>query len=157
MPGLAFAIQEEQWELAAVILVRALLETTLRIPEDAIPQLLEALEGERLMPEGDKPTAIASGFYSSALSRAERTRLSKAHLEKGLDEEIALLRVRLHGVAQEHPEQFELLLKGVNALVRAVAVKYKMSDQPAEDLSKHILGVLRGIGGALEPERFGEL
>ncbi len=109
------------------------------------------------MPEGDKPAATASGFYSSALSRAERTRLSKAHLEKGLDEEIALLRVRLHGVAQKHPEQFELLLKGVNALVRAVAVKYKMSDQPAEDLSKHILGVLRGIGGALEPERFGEL
>ncbi|MDO8751291.1 MAG: hypothetical protein Q7K03_09145 [Dehalococcoidia bacterium] len=46
MPGLAFAIRKEQWDLAAVILVRALLETTLRIPEDAIPQLLEALEEE---------------------------------------------------------------------------------------------------------------
>ncbi|MFH1142017.1 MAG: hypothetical protein V1724_10275 [Chloroflexota bacterium] len=46
MPGLAYALREEQWDMAAVILVRALLETTLRIPEDAIPQLLEALEGE---------------------------------------------------------------------------------------------------------------
>ena len=46
MPGLAFAIRKEQWDLAAVILVQALLETTLRIPEDAIPELLEALEGE---------------------------------------------------------------------------------------------------------------
>ena len=46
MPSLAQAVQGEQWELAALVLVRALLETTLRIPEDAIPQLLAALEGE---------------------------------------------------------------------------------------------------------------
>ena len=46
MPGLEFAIQQEQWDLAAVILIQALLEVTLRIPEDAIPQILEALEGE---------------------------------------------------------------------------------------------------------------
>lgn len=45
MPSLAQAVQGKQWELAALVLVRALLETTLRIPEDAIPQLLEALEG----------------------------------------------------------------------------------------------------------------
>lgn len=47
MPSLAYAIREEQWELAALLLVRALLETTLRLPEDAIPQLIEALEGEQ--------------------------------------------------------------------------------------------------------------
>ena len=46
MPNLAYALREEQWELAALLLVRALLETTLRLPEDAIPQLMEALEGE---------------------------------------------------------------------------------------------------------------
>lgn len=105
----------------------------------------------------DRPAASASDFYASALSRAERTRLPKARAAEGLDEEIALLRVRLHSVAREHPEQLELLLKGVNSLVRAVALKYKLSDKPAEDLSKNIAAVLRGIGGALEPERFGEL
>ncbi|MBI4201093.1 MAG: hypothetical protein HY531_02240 [Chloroflexi bacterium] len=47
MPSLAGAIREERWELAALMLVRALLETAQRIPEDAIPQLIEALEGER--------------------------------------------------------------------------------------------------------------
>ncbi len=46
MPSLANALREEQWDLAALMLVRALLETTLRLPEDAIPQLMEALEGE---------------------------------------------------------------------------------------------------------------
>ena len=37
MPSLARALSEERWELAVLLLVRALLETTLRIPEDAIP------------------------------------------------------------------------------------------------------------------------
>ena len=109
------------------------------------------------MPDKHEPAASASGFYSSALSRAERMRLPKARMAEGLDEEVALLRVRLHSLAQEHPDQLDLLLKGVNALVRAVAMKYKLSDKPAEDLSRNIMGVLKGIGVALEPERFGEL
>jgi len=109
------------------------------------------------MPAPDEHAASASEFYETALSRAERTRLPKARLSEGLDGEIALLRVRLHRVAQQHPEQFELLLKGVNSLARAVALKYKLSDKPADDLAKNIAGVLRGIGGALEPELFGEL
>ena len=47
MSSLAFAIRDEQWDIATLLLVRALLETALRIPEDAIPQLIEALEGEQ--------------------------------------------------------------------------------------------------------------
>ena len=46
MPTLANAIRTEQWEVAAVLLVRALLELALRVPQDAIPQLMEALESE---------------------------------------------------------------------------------------------------------------
>ena len=46
MPSLAHALRDEQWEMAAMLLVRAVLETTRRIPYDAIPQLMEALEGE---------------------------------------------------------------------------------------------------------------
>ena len=102
----------------------------------------------------DKPPEDATGFYESALSRAERMRLSKARRVEGLDEEIALLRLRLQQMAKEEPEKLELLLKGVTTLSRLVALKYKLSDVPAEELSKNIAGVLRGIGGALEPERF---
>ncbi|MBI4338788.1 MAG: hypothetical protein HY680_02405 [Chloroflexi bacterium] len=104
-----------------------------------------------------KETASPGDFYASALSHAERLRLPKARSMQGLDEEIALLRVRLHRAAQEHPEQFELLLKGVSVLVRLVAARYRLSDRPAEELSQSILGVIRGIGGTLEPERFGDV
>lgn len=109
------------------------------------------------MPGRNKSASSASGFYSSALSRAERMRLSDARAAEGLDEEIALLRVRLHRVAQEQPEQFDLLLKGVHALVRAVSTKYRLSEKPAEDLSKSVIAVLEGIGGALIPEASPEL
>ena len=102
----------------------------------------------------DKSPADATEFYESALSRAERMRLPKARRAEGVDEEIALLRVRLHRMAKEEPEKLELLLKGVNSLSRLVALKYKLSDKPAEELSKNIAGLLRGIGGALEPELF---
>ena len=108
------------------------------------------------MTNRDESTTSASGFYGSALSRAERMRLPKARVAEGLDEEIALLRVRLHRVAQQHPEQFELLLKGVNSLARAVALRYKLSDKPAEELSKNIAAVLEGIGKELAPEHFSE-
>ena len=46
MPTLANAIRTEQWEVAAVLQVRALLELALQVPQDAIPQLMEALEGD---------------------------------------------------------------------------------------------------------------
>ncbi len=106
------------------------------------------------MAPSDGRPADAAGFYASALSRAERARLPRARETEGLDEEIALLRVRLYHMAREEPEKFDLLLKGVTALSRLVALKYKLSNKPVEELSKSIAGVLRGIGGALEPERF---
>jgi hypothetical protein len=88
-------------------------------------------------------------FYSRALSRAERLRLAEARELQGLDEEIALLRVKLQRLAEEHPERLDLLFKGVGLLVRAVSTRYKLSPSSQEDLAASIAGVLKGIGGVL--------
>lgn len=110
------------------------------------------------MPAPDKVAVTsAEGFYASALGRAERLRLPKARTAEGIDDEIALLRLRLHRLAKDHPDQLELLLKGVNSLVRAVALKYKLSGRPEDDLWQNVVGVLKGIGGILDPERFDEV
>lgn len=93
--------------------------------------------------------APEAGFYEQALSEAERLRIPRARQMEGLEEEIALLRVRLLRLAQEHPEQFELLLKGVALLVRAVATKYRLSPQSQEDLSRSLAGVITSIGTQL--------
>ena len=44
-----------------------------------------------------------------------------------LDEEIALMWVRLVSHAKEHPEDFDLLLKRVAFLVQAVVTHYRLS------------------------------
>lgn len=107
---------------------------------------------ETAMPRKAKPAP--GGFYADALSQAERIRLPQARQIEGLDDEIALLRVRLGSLAAEHPENIELLLKGIGVLVRAVAARYRLSKKAENDLYQSVLGVLRGIGGALHPEGF---
>jgi Ni,Fe-hydrogenase maturation factor len=73
---------------------------------------------------------------------------------EGLDEEIALLRVKLGQALAQHPENTELLLKGVGMLVRAVATKYRLSPRARENLTEAITQVLKEVGGALFPEGF---
>ena len=98
----------------------------------------------------------STDFYEYALSQAERVRLSRARQIQGLDEEIALLRVRLGRLAREQPENLELLIKGIGLLVRAVSARYKLSHKAEEDLYQSLLGVLRGVGNVLLPEGFDE-
>ena len=94
------------------------------------------------------------GFYTEALKEAERVLLTEAREIEGLDEEIALLRVRLSSLLTQHPENTELLLKGVGMLVKAVATKYRLSSKARRNLTEAIAEVVRGIGGALYPEGF---
>ncbi len=105
------------------------------------------------MPHAPSPsTAEPVGFYDEVLSRSERLRLPRARQVEGLDEEIVLLRIRLSSLARDQPDKFELLLKGISLLVRAVAVKYKLSPQSEEDLAKSIANVVRDIGLMVMPE-----
>ena len=96
--------------------------------------------------------AEPGAFYEDALSRAERVRLSRARQLQGLDEEIALLRVRLGSLVEEQPENVELLIKGIGMLVRAVSAKYRLSPRSEKDLYQSLLGVLQGVGSILLPE-----
>ena len=101
-----------------------------------------------------RPSSRKRGFYAEALSEAERIRLPEAREIEGLDEEIALLRVRLSTMLSEHPENTELILKGVGMLVKAVATKYRLSKKAKENLADAITEVLKEVGGALYPEGF---
>ena len=51
MGALRVAINEEQWELASLYLLLGLIRTAVKIPEDALPGLLEVLEREANGPE----------------------------------------------------------------------------------------------------------
>ncbi len=91
------------------------------------------------------------GFYTEALSEAEQLLLEKAREVEGLDEEIAVLRVRLRKALDEAPEDLRLLTQGVGMLVRAVAVQYRLSPKARRDLTDHLANLLNSLGDQLLP------
>ncbi len=91
----------------------------------------------------------AESFYRDALTEAEQVLLPEAMEMEGLDEEIALLRLKLQQAIMERPEDLDLLIKGVSLLVRAVATQYRLSPKAKDDLMDSVIGVLDGIGQSL--------
>ena len=102
----------------------------------------------------NKAPVDGQGFYADALSNGEKQRLPEAREMEGLDEEIALLRVKLNQLVAEHPDDMDGLVKAVRLLVQAVAIKYRLSPQAENDLLKSAAGVVNGIAGMLMPEAF---
>ena len=93
--------------------------------------------------------SMSKNFYAQALSEAERVLLTEAREIEGLDEEIAMLRVKLASALEEHPDNMPLMLRAVDMLVKAVATKYRLSKKSQENLAEAIDGVLKEVGGAL--------
>jgi hypothetical protein len=100
---------------------------------------------------------LARSFYGQALTEAEAHDLPVAQEMSGLDEEIAVLRLKLRSALEERPEDTKLMLKGVELLVRAVSAKYRLSTKDEADLAEGVRGVLRDIGRPLYPEAFGDV
>jgi hypothetical protein len=102
----------------------------------------------------EAPRKEALGFYEEALSEAERLDLPEARRMEGLDEEIAVMRVRLKRALEERPEDVQVILKGLALLVKAVTAKYRLSPKARKNLSDSIAGVVEGLGAALYPEGY---
>ena len=91
-------------------------------------------------------------FYADVLSEASRVRLETAREMEGIDEEIALLRVKFRDLLAKNPERIELVYKGMDMLMKAVTARYKLSPKSRNDLNDSIVGVINGIGRELWPE-----
>jgi uncharacterized membrane protein YccC len=100
---------------------------------------------------------VVQSFYHAALSEAERDDLPLAREVPGVDEEIAVLRLRLRSALQEHPEDLPLMLKGIELLVRALSASYRLSKDAKADLSASLRGVLEEVGGRIYPEGLGDI
>ena len=99
---------------------------------------------------------LAQDFYGSALDAAERVELEEASDIEGLDREIALLRLKLREVLSKRPEDLQVMMRGIELLVKAVSARYRPSKQGEERLAESIDGVVRGVGGLFMPAAFDE-
>jgi hypothetical protein len=85
------------------------------------------------------------GFYSQALNEAERLELEEARGIDGIDEEIAILRVKLRELIVAKPERFDLHLKLATTIARLVTTRYNITKEQKKSLKEAITKVLTEI------------
>ena len=99
------------------------------------------MAGKKGAPKGNQ-NARKHGFYSQALNEAERLELEQAGGVDGLDEEIAILRVKLKNLLENHPENIELALEAANTIARLVRTRYNITKEQKKSLKEAIAKVL---------------
>ncbi len=89
----------------------------------------------------------ARRFYDSALDAAEQSQLGAALQVDGIDEEIAVLRLRLRRAIEEHPEDLPLMFKGIDLLAKVVATRFRLSRAAKAELNKDMQAALSELDG----------
>ena len=111
---------------------------------------------KRGAPKGNQ-NARKHGFYSRVLDEAERLDFELASGVNGIDDEIALLRVKIKSILEKDPENIKLIMQATNTLAGLVKTSYKITKEQRKGLKEAIGNVLRevalplgiGIGAAI--------
>jgi len=67
------------------------------------------------------------GLYSRVLDEAQMLQLEKARAVKGLDEEIAIMRVKLLTLLDEYPERIDLQMRAIATIARMMRTRFDTS------------------------------
>jgi len=102
------------------------------------------LKGKRGAPKGNQ-NARKHGFYTRVLDEAEQIDFELATGVEGIDEEIALLRVKIKSLLEREPENIKLIVQATNTLIRLVRTRYNISKEDKQGLKEAIGNVLRDV------------
>jgi hypothetical protein len=91
----------------------------------------------------------AQAFYEPVLDELDRSQFEQALHVEGLDQEIALLRLRLREVLSDRPVDTRLLHAGLRLLVQALLAQRRLSPTQAEHLSATAIEVIQAFGASL--------
>ena len=85
------------------------------------------------------------GFYSRALNEADKLELEEASHIEGLDEEIAILRLKLRELLEEQPERIDLHFEAADIIARLVKTRYQITKEQRKSLKEAIQKVLTEV------------
>ena len=85
------------------------------------------------------------GFYARVLDEVEQLDFELASGVEGIDDEIALLRVKIKSILEHDPENVKLIMQVTNALERLIRTRYKITKEQKKGLKEAIGNVLRDI------------
>jgi len=106
-----------------------------------MPEIVERKWGA---PFGNQ-NARKHGFYSRVLDPEEQADFEQATEVEGIDEEIALVRVKLKSLIAREPDNTKLIMQGVATLEKLVRTKYNISKEDRQGLKEAIANVLRDV------------
>ncbi len=112
---------------------------------------------KRGAPKGNQ-NARKHGFYSRVLDEVEQLDFELAAGVEGIDDEIALLRVKIKSLLEHDPENIQLIMQAASTLERLIRTRYRISKEQGKGLKEAIGNVLRdvalplgiGIGAAID-------
>ena len=104
----------------------------------------KAENGKRGAPAGNQ-NARKHGFYSMVLDEEEQLDFEQATLVEGLDDEIAMLRVRIKSVLRHEPDNIKLIAQATNALAKLVSTRYNISKNDKNGIIEAINNVLKDV------------
>ncbi|MFH1650746.1 MAG: hypothetical protein ABID87_01395 [Chloroflexota bacterium] len=87
----------------------------------------------------------APRFYAMVLDEAEQLDFELAAGVNGIDDEIALLRVKIKTLVGNDPQNLRLLVEATNALERLVRTRYRITREQRKGLKEAIGNVLKDI------------
>jgi len=99
---------------------------------------------KRGAPKGNQ-NARKHGFYSKVLDEAEQLDFELAAGVEGIDDEIALLRVKIKSILENDPENIKLIMQATNILAGLVKTRYNISKEQKKGLKEAIGNVLRDV------------
>jgi len=102
----------------------------------------------------EEPKQRRRNFYADAFD--EQALFEAAQVE-GIDDELASLRLLLLKEAKKKPQTLNRLLRGIEVVVRAAAIKYRMSPANKEDLAEAVMTVARKLREDLVPGEFDDV
>ena len=146
MNGLQHAIERERWDLVWIYLMLGVADAASKLPRDSLDELICSWllrkpvkrEVNAVVAKAGRQRS-AKSFYESALNEAEKNSVADAREVGGIDEEVALLRLRLRTVMEEvEQDRLALMLRGLDALRRLVEVKYRLGEQQREALGSEL-------------------
>lgn len=106
------------------------------------PRAAKSNHNPQVTVKGKKPRP---NLYSKALDEAEGLDFVLAQDMEGIDDEIALLRVKIKSLLETDPENVRLIMQATDALARLVVARYRITADQKKALKHAIGSVLKDL------------
>ena len=85
------------------------------------------------------------GFYSDILTESERLDFDAAIQVEGLDEEIALFRIKIKALAEHDPQNTRLIMNALIDFGKLVKTRYSIGKGDKKGLAEKVAAILKDI------------